>query len=60
MTTATKTLSAYVPELNPVEAIWAYLKKHGLPICVSTAIDFYNNHECTMYWPNTPIFPVKT
>jgi transposase len=60
LTTATKTLPAYAPELNPVEAIWAYRKKHEIAnLCLDT-IDFYNNHECTMYWPNTPIFPVKT
>lgn len=37
MTTATKTLPAYAPELNPVEAIWAYLKKHEIAnLCLDT------------------------
>ena len=26
-----KTLSAYAPELNPVEFLWGYWKKHELP-----------------------------
>jgi transposase len=30
-------LPAYAPELNPVEAIWAYLKKHEIAnLCCDT------------------------
>ena len=30
-------LPAYAPELNPVEAIWAYLKKHEIAnLCLNT------------------------
>lgn len=30
-------LPPYAPELNPVEAIWAYLKKHGIAnLCLSS------------------------
>jgi transposase len=32
-------LPAYAPELNPVEAIWAYLKKHEIANFCATKID---------------------
>jgi transposase len=49
---ATAFLPPYAPELNPVEAIWAYLKKHEIanlcPANLAEVSDFARNRLKSM------------